>query len=277
MPKLRAADVADIDPDELENAEYSEGSYTSYSGDIAPADTVLRAYVKNIWWTRANPKPGEEVGSPMLKVLVIADGNEGELEEYDGMPMWENMVLTSAAKFKWHPFFEHFGISIRDVKANKAGKSNVVVSAEEDDRGQSVVEKIGSFVPGEDSDEAWCRVVTTREKYEGNWQAHVGVWLDYDEDEEGEEPEEPEEPEEEEPEEEPEEEDEPEEEPEEVQPARGRRTAAKASRTAPATPARSTARKPAPSRSAPAKGRAPAPAKRGRGRSAAGSSDDPPF
>jgi hypothetical protein len=274
MPKLRPDDVADIDVDELENAEYTEGNYVSYSGEIAPADTILRAYIKNIWWTRSNPKPGEKVGSPMLKVLVIADGNEGELEKYDGMPMWENMVLTSAAKFKWGPFFEHFGISIRDVKANKAGKSNVVVSAEEDDRGQSEVEKIGSFVPGEESDEAWCRVVTTREPYEGKWQAHVGVWLDYDEDEEGEEPEEPEE------EEFEEQEEEPEEEPEEVQPARGRRTAAKGRSAAPATPARPASRKPAPSRSAPAKGRSAAPvapAKRGRGRAAAGSADDPPF
>jgi hypothetical protein len=274
MPKLRPADVADIDVEELEAAEYSEGNYVSYSGEIAPADTVLRAYVKNIWWTRANPKPGQKVGSPMLKVLVIADANEDDLEEYNGMPMWENMVLTSPAKFKWGPFFEHFNISIRDVKANKAGKSNVVVAAEEDDRGQSVVEKIGTFVPGEDSDDAWCRVVTTREPYDGKMQAHVGVWLDYDEDEE-EEPEEEIEEEEEAEEEEPE--DEPEEEPEEVQPARGRRTAAKGRSAPAATPARPAARKAATSRSAPAKGRAPAPAKRGRGRSAAGSSDDPPF
>jgi hypothetical protein len=275
MPKLRPADVADIDVEELEAAEYSEGTFVSYSGEIAPADTILRAYVKNIWWTRANPKPGQKVGSPMLKVLLIADANEGDEEQYNGMPIWENLVLTSAAKFKWGPFFEQFGLSIRDVKANKAGKSNVVVAAEEDDRGQSEVEKIGSFVPGEDNDAAWCRVVTSRETYEGKPQAHVNVWLDYDEDE-GEEEEEPEE----ELEEEEEEEDEPEEEEEEEEevaaPVRGRRTAAKASRTAPATPARPAARRSAPARSAPAKAKSPAPARRGKGRSAA-ATDEPPF
>jgi hypothetical protein len=268
MPKLRPADVADIDVDELEEAEYSEGTFVSYSGEIAPADTILRAYIKNIWWTKSSS------GNSMLKVLVIADANEGDLEEYNGMPMWENMVLTSPAKFKWGPFFEHFGISIRDVKVNKAGKSNVVVAAEDDSQG-APVEKIGTFVPGEDSDEAWCRVVTTREPYEGKMQAHVGVWLDYDEDEDEEE-ESDDEPDEDLEEEEPEE-DEPEEEPEDTTPVRGRRTAAKASKPASASSPRTTARKPAPSRSASAKDKAPAPAKRGRGRAAAGSSVEPPF
>jgi hypothetical protein len=269
MPKLRPADVADIDPDELEEAEYSEGNYVSYSGEIAPADTVLRAYIKNIWWTKSSS------GNSMLKVLVIADANENELEGYNGMPMWENMVLTSPAKFKWGPFFEHFGIKVSDVK-NKTGKSNVTVAAEDDSQG-APVEKIGSFVPGEDSDAAWCRVVTTREPYEGKMQAHVGVWLDYDEDEEEEPEEDIEEEEAEEEAEEEEDEAEEGEEEEEVQPTRGRRTAAKASRTPPATPSRSTSRKPAPSRSAPAKGRAATAPSRGKGRRAAGSSDDPPF
>jgi hypothetical protein len=270
MPKLRPADVADLDVDELEAAEYSEGNFVSYSGEIAPADTILRAYVKNIWWTKSSSN------NSMLKVLLIADENEGDLEQYNGMPLWENMVLTAPAKFKWAPFFEHFGISIRDVKVNKAGKSNVTLAAEDDSQGAPVT-KIGSFVPGEDSDEAWCRVLTTRESYEGKWQAHVGVWLDYDEDEGDEEPDEEPDDTEEEPEEEDETEEEPEEEPEDATPVRGRRTAAKASRTAPASSPRTTARKPAPSRSAPAKKAAAAPAKRGRGRAAAGSSDEPPF
>jgi hypothetical protein len=268
VPKLRKEDVADIDVDELEEAEYSEGNFVSYSGEIPPEDTVLAGVVKSMWWTRTNPKPGGNPnGDAMVKVLWVAEENDGDLEEYNGLPAWENMALTAPSKFKWGPFFDHFGISIRDVRAdNKSGKNNVVVSDTDEQMG-SPIEKIGPFVPG--SDEAYCRIVVAREKYDGRWQAHVKAWLDWEEgdDDDDDEVDEVE------PEDEEEEDTEEEEEPEEVPPPRGRRTAAKASNAPAATSTRPAARKPATARSGAAK--APAP-KRGR-RGAAGSSDEPPF
>lgn len=261
MPKLRKQATAKIDVDEMEAAEYSEGSYAKYDGEVPPADTILTAYIKSMWWAET------QNGDPMLKVLVVAEGNEGEEEEYEGLPMWENMALTPAAKFKWAPFFDHFGITVADAK------NKVIVSGEDDQLGEPVT-KIGSFVPG--SDESWCRVITSREPYNGNWQAHVAEWLDYEEPEEDAEEEEPEEPEDEEAEDEDTEE-EPEEEPEEAPAARGRRSASKGRTTPTPTATRSTPSRSARSRSAPAKaGKSPAPAKRGR-RAAGGSSDDPPF
>lgn len=272
MPKLRKQDVADINVDELEEAEYSGGSYAKYSGEIPPADTVLTAYVKSMWWTLT------QNDDAMIKVLVIADENTGDEEEFNGLPIWENMALTTGAKFKWAPFFEQFGITVQDLK-DKKGNSRVVVAAEDDPNMGAPIEKIGNFTPG--SDESWCRVITSREKYNGNWQAHVAEWLDYEEPDEDADEEEPEEDlEDEETEDTEEEEDEQDDDVEEEEtppPARGRRTAAKASKAAPATPPRSTARKAAPARSGAAKATAAAPA-RGRGkRAASGSADEPPF
>jgi chemotaxis protein histidine kinase CheA len=265
MPKLRKEDTDDIDVDELESAEYNEEQYSSYGGEVPPADTILRAYIKNMWYTRTNPKPGKKFGNPMLKVLLIADENEEELEEYNGLPLWENMSLTPGAKFKWAPFLSHFGLTIRDVKSK-------IVVAEDDDSQGAPIQKIASLVPG--SDESWCRVITSRESYDGKMQAHVRSWLPYDEDEQPEEVEEEEEA----------EEEEEEEVDEEQEPERGRRTAAKPAAAKPAatarkvpaaTTTRSAPRKAATTASAPAKSRAATSPKRGRRNPAA--DDEPPF
>lgn len=291
IPRLRKEDTADINVDELEAAEYSEQTYASYGGEIPPNDTILTAYVKAIWWTRTGG------GSPMLKVLVIADDNEGELEEYNGLPSWENMGLSAGAKFKWAPFFSHFGFTIRDVK------NKIVLASDEDDNIGAPISKIGDFVPG--SDESWCRIITSREKYNGAWQAHVQSWLPYEDEEPEETEDEPEveddvswedqEQEAEEDEDEDEDEDVVEEVPAPPPARRGRaapaakapaaaKTSAKTSNTPAATSTRATAHKPATAASGPAKARAartasvpstPTAAKRGR--RAAGSSDDPPF
>lgn len=260
MPKLRAEDVAGLDIDELEAAEYNE-DYVSYSGEVPPADTVLGGYVKSMWWTYT------QNDDPMLVVLWVADENEGKLEKYNGLPCWERLALTTGAKFKWAPFLNHFGIALRDVK------TKTIVGAEDESFGAPIT-KIGAFVPG--SDDAWCRVVTTREQYNDKWQAHVRSWLDYDEDEAAEEPDD-----------EVDEVDEPEdyqededaeeaEEAEKAPPARGRRTAGKPAKTPAASKPAAPGRRAAPSRSARPAAKASAAPKRGR-RAAAGSDDDPPF
>lgn len=275
MPRLRKEDVEGTDVEELEEAEYTEGNYVKYDGEIPPNDTILTGYVKAMWWTRTQEKPDGTGDDPMLKVLFVAEENEGDLDEYNGMPAWENMALTKSSKFKWAPFLDHFGITIREILTDR----KVTVAAEDDgDRG-APIESIGSvkFVPG--SDESWCRILVSRERYNERWQAHVAGWLDYEESEDTEEePEEPEEPEEEEAEEE-----EAEPEPEPAPATRGRRTTAPAASKGPRTAAKptktpaATSTRPAPRRSATARSEPAktAPARRGRRSPAADA--EPPF
>lgn len=279
MPKLRIDD--DELPDDLDDVEYDRErrDYEKYEGEQPPKDTFLNGYVKNVWWTETNG------GDRMLKVLWIADGNTGETEQYNGLDVWENMALTANAKFKWGPFFEYFGLTIRLLKTKSMYDDD-----NESDLGVPIT-KIGSkFVPGED-----CRVgiITSREKYKGEWQTHVAEWVDEEEPEEEELEDEEELDEEEELEEEDEGEEEEDEEPEppaRKRPAAARPTAkrpaaastaktsarpkAAASASAKSAPAKAPARPARPAAKAPAKASArPASTKR---RSAA-VDDDPPF
>jgi hypothetical protein len=273
MVKLRKEDTADLDIDELDAIEYSTDTFDTYDGDIPPKDIELGGYVKKMWWTRT------QNNDPMIKVLWVAAENDGDNDEYNGCPFWLNAALIGGAKFRWAPFLDNFGITLRQVK------NNTDVEGEDDQFG-APINKIGSFRPGEGNDEAWCRIITDREKYNGEWQPRVKEWLPWDDD--GTEP--ADEAEDEEPEdEEYEEEEEPEPEPEPARTRGGRSTRA-AARSAPEKPAtrgaRGTARTAAktPEKAAPARGArgartaakpAATPA-RGRGR-ARGSSEDPPF
>jgi hypothetical protein len=273
MVRLRKEDTEDLDIEELDAIEYSNEQFDSYDGEVPPKDTELTGYVRRMWWTRS------AAGDPMLKVLWVAAENDGDLDEYNGCPFWLNASLIGAAKFRWAPFLDNFGITLRDVK-------NKIDVAEKDDQNGAPILKIGNWKPGEENDEAWCRIITSRERYNGEWQPRVGEWLPYDAD--GDEAE----PEDEEPEEDEEEPEEPEPEPE---PARGRgratsRTARattekpaapaarRGSRAAPAAPEKPATRGARGARSAPA-AKAAAPARgRGRGKSAqAGYDDEPPF
>jgi hypothetical protein len=175
MPKLKDAEVLDVK--ELEEAEYEEGSFQKYDGEIPPTGTMVLMRVSKGWWTySAND-------DPMLKILCVAEDNPEPLDEYDGLPAWENMTLTAGAKFKWAPFLEHFGLTIRDVR-------NKTMVEEEDDNQGAPITKIGSLVIG--SDDCLFVAVIAKEKYKGNWQAHVAEWLDADTElEEAEEEEEP--------------------------------------------------------------------------------------
>jgi len=274
MPKLRKEETEDMDVAELEAAEYSDEQFSKYGGDVPPNDTILRAKVSKMWWSRTN------AGDPMLVALVEADENEGLLGEYNGLPCWERMSLTTGAKFKWAPFLEHFGLSIRDVK----GK--IILESDEDDSIGAPIVKIDKFAPG--SEDAWCRIIIQREKYNDNWQAHVAGWLPYDEDEEPQDADEELEDEDDDLEDEDDAEDEEAEESVPVVAKRGRqpaRSASKAAAAPAATPTRAAGRKPAPAASAPARARQsrtataakPAPAPARRGRRPATEDNEPPF
>jgi hypothetical protein len=166
VPKLRIDD--DELPDDLDDVEYDRErrDYEKYEGEQPPKDTFLNGYVKNVWWTETNG------GDRMLKVLWIADGNTGETEEYNGLDVWENMALTANAKFKWGPFFEYFGLTIRMLK------TQALIDEDEDNIGAQI-KKIGKkFIPGPD---CRCGIITSREKYNSKWQTHVAEWVDEEE------------------------------------------------------------------------------------------------
>jgi hypothetical protein len=233
MPRLKPEDT-DFDLEELEEAEYSKGTYTSYDGEVPPNGTIIGGKVKKMWWTRT------QNDEPMLKLLFEADDSD---EEYEGLPVWEYMALTVPAKFKWQPFIDHFGITLREVK------TKVDVEDDDDPRMGAPIIKIGTWEV--DSDDSFARVVIKRERYNGQWQARIGEWLPYDADEPD---------------------DEPEDEPEE-RPARGRRTPARTEAKPPARGAR-------PARSVPSRGKParPAPARGKRGsRGAPVGDEEPPF
>lgn len=175
MPRLKIDDD-ELDADELDNAEYEDRQFESYSGETPPKDTVLRAYVKSIWWTYTQAE------DPMLKLLVIADGNGGDEEEYDGCPFWENLPLTTKAKFKWAPFFQQFGLTMRAVKAK------TMIAENDDNMGAPITKLGGVLVPGE---EARCGIIVSHERYQGKVTPHIGEWLDdFEPDEDDEEEEE---------------------------------------------------------------------------------------
>jgi hypothetical protein len=242
VPRLKPEDT-DFDLDELEEAEYSEGQFTSYDGEIPPNGTIVPGNIKKVWWTRT------QNDDPMLKVLFEADETA---DEYEGLPVWENMALTAGAKFKWAPFLNFFGITLREVK------TKTFVENDDDANMGAPVTKIGTWEP--DSDDSYCRIVISRERYQGEWQPHVKEWLPYDSDGEPEE-------------------DEPEDEIEEPEPpARGRgRTARAKAPAASASKARPPARGARRASSATA-ARKPAPAARGRrGSRTADAEDEVPF
>jgi hypothetical protein len=255
-PRLK---VTDVDIDELENASYKDGGgdFETYEGDIPPAGIILNAFVKKMWLTYTAEKQDGSGGDPMLKILVVADGNDDtKYDEFEGCPFWENDALIASVKFKWQPFLDNFGLRLRDVLGDK---SKLYV-AEEDDNNGAPIEKIGSWAPGTDA--AYCRIVTAREKYQGDWQARIGRWLPWDASDDEQDADD-------------EIEDDPDNEPQDDEaaqgggPTRGRRTAAKAP-AAKATPtSRGKAGRPTQAKAAPARGR--------RGARATGSDEDPPF
>src|ERR1700746_833025 len=184
MPKLRKEEVADLDVQELDEAEYSDEEFDTYEGDIPPVGTELTGYLKSLWWCRTAEKSDGSGMDPMLKALWIAADNDGDLEQYNGLPIWENAVLTPAAKFRWAGFLRAFGITIKQIKT-----ATYLLTGETDERmNGAVIERIGKFHPGEDHDEAGSRVVTDRHRWNDEWGARAKKWLPW-EDEEDEEPE----------------------------------------------------------------------------------------
>jgi hypothetical protein len=183
MPRMEVSDTQ-FDIDELESAEYTEGTWSKYTGNQPPSGTVLDGYISKGWWFWS----GDNDDVILLKFIFTADSNEGDEEEYNGLDVWENLSIQPSAKFRWAPFFALFGITIGDLY------KKTQIAPEDDNVGTPIV-KIGKWeVAGDDS---WCRIVTAKEQFpkgSGNWQTKVDSWLPFD-DADADEPEEEPEPE----------------------------------------------------------------------------------
>jgi hypothetical protein len=273
MPRVKVDDT-ELNVTELEEAEYEENEdFEPYQGPIPPKNTVLTGYVSRMWWTFDRSE------NRMIKILWIAADNVGDKAQYNGLSIFDNDSLTPVSKWRWAPMMRVLGFSLADLKKKlylEDGETNM----------GEVIEKIGAFIPGEENDVAWCRVLTGINVYEGNKSAQVQRWMDWadpkpaddeiDDDDEAEEiePEEAEEPEEPDPDDDGEtpEDDADEDEPEEA-PAPPKRPAKAASRPAAAKPAAASsataAKRPA---AKPTAATAPA-----RGRSGRAATADAPF
>jgi len=167
MTRLKEADVAGLDVRELEAVEYSTEQFDYYEGDVPPVDTILRGYVKRMWWTRSANNDA------MLKILWIAAENEGDLKQYDGLPVWLNAALIASAKFRWDPFLQWAQISLAAIKARK-------VDVDKADQNGAPIKSIDGFHPGEDHDEAWGMILIGHEPYQGETKAIAKDWLEWE-------------------------------------------------------------------------------------------------
>jgi hypothetical protein len=161
MAKMRWG--TDIDWDSLEEEEYSEDEFDDYDGPVPPSNAILRGYIKKIWGTESSN------GDAMLKVLFIADGNEGDRKVYDGWPGWDNVLFSlPQVKFRWQPFFDAIGVTLADLKSR-------TVVGEEENQGD-LITRIGK-VRFDGRSPVEVRVKTKREKYEGETQCRIAKFL----------------------------------------------------------------------------------------------------
>jgi hypothetical protein len=166
MPRVKVDDT-ELNVTELEEAEYEENEdFEPYQGPIPPKNTVLTGYVSRMWWTFDRSE------NRMIKILWIAADNVGDKAQYNGLSIFDNDSLTPVSKWRWAPMMRVLGFSLADLKKKlylEDGETNM----------GEVIEKIGAFIPGEENDVAWCRVLTGINVYEGNKSAQVQRWMDW--------------------------------------------------------------------------------------------------
>lgn len=288
------------------DVEYEGPKFERYTGDIPKTGTVLTARVTKGWWLQ------NDDGEQQTKLMVVAEQNNGQTKEYNGLPTWETLTWEKRASGRYMPFLMNFDLSVGDVYRK------LDVEPDDDNIG-TPINSIGDWVIG--SDDALCRIVIKRDWYqpaggEGEWRSKIDWdgWLPYedsdadaDADDEEEEDERPArrparraakaakpatrapvsrrrgDPDEEEDEEEEydddvvDDEDEDEEEEEAPPPRRSRRVPARAAARASARPAARTARGGGASRSASRTANTRANKAAGRDRASGGSDEEPPF
>jgi hypothetical protein len=178
VPKLKTTDTS-FDIEEMEEAEYEEQE--RYVGPEPPAKIILNGYIQRMWLTET------QAGADMLVVMFHATDNVGSYAKYNGWVRFERIALQPNTKWRWKPFLDATGLTL------KALKTPDVESMEPDSRNGLVITKVGRWKPGEDSDDAYVRVLTEDDFYNGERRAQVAKFLEWDEpeapdDEEEEEP-----------------------------------------------------------------------------------------
>lgn len=178
MPRMKLDD-SDFNVSKLD-VEYDAdqpSDFPRYSGDIAPTGTVLNGRLTKMWWTFTKD------GDSMIKLVCVAEGNDDDpdTEEYEGLSSWDNITFKPDAAFKYQPFLEYFGITLKDIKFK------LMVASDDDPRNGTPITAIAWFEPG--SDDALCRYTVSRDRWNGKWNSKIDRFLPL-EDDEGEEPEE---------------------------------------------------------------------------------------
>jgi hypothetical protein len=158
----------EFDTDELD-VEYEGPQFERYTGEIPKNNTILTFRVTKAWWLI------NENDESQMKLLAVAEGNDGELKEYNGLPMWETLTWTPKNARRYQPFLMNFGLTVKDIK------NKMDVEAEDDNIG-TPINSIAGWEPG--SDDALCRVVVKRDYWNEEWRAKVqwDGWLEFDPD-----------------------------------------------------------------------------------------------
>jgi hypothetical protein len=167
MVKMKLKDD-EFDTDELD-VEYEGPQFERYHGDIPKTGTILTARVTKAWWLMNDNDESQ------MKLLAIAEGNDGQLKEYNGLPTWETLTWTPKNARRYQPFLLNFGLSVKDIK------NKMDVEAEDDNIG-TPINSIAGWEPG--SDDALCQIVIKRDYWNDEWRSKVDWdgWLEFDPD-----------------------------------------------------------------------------------------------
>jgi hypothetical protein len=161
MPKMRwAGDAEEPDWSAMEDEEFDEsGDFAPYDGPQPPKNTLLSGELKKVWAVTS------QSGNHMFKVLWEATGNSGDKAKYNGLAIWDNIVWVPQNKFKWQPWLDGLGITLRAVQ-------KATVTAEDEDNVGLPVQRINRL-----KFPAPIRVLTDSEMYEGERRTKVNKWL----------------------------------------------------------------------------------------------------
>jgi hypothetical protein len=158
----------EFDVDELD-IEYEGPQFERYTGEIPKNNTILTFRVTKAWWLLNDDNESQ------MKLLMIAEGNDGQLKEYNGLPIWETLTWTPKNARRYQPFLMNFGLTVKDVM------NKMDVEAEDDNIG-TPINSIARWEPG--SDDALCQIVVKRDYWNEEWRAKVqwDGWLEFDPD-----------------------------------------------------------------------------------------------
>jgi hypothetical protein len=158
----------EFDEKELD-VEYEGPKFERYTGDVPKTGTILTARVTKMWASVTDD------GDQKTSILAVAEGNDGQLKEFNGLPIWEYLVWTPKNSRRYQPFLQNFGLTVRDYR------TKLDVQPDDDNIG-TPINSIGDWEVG--SDDALCRIVIKRDFWNDEWRAKIDWdgWLEFDPD-----------------------------------------------------------------------------------------------